>query len=151
MTAKESTQHSLGFLVINFLADKSELPASTQVTFTVCGDRFDEKWSFGLFTRGSRHHLTPARLSNIMSNMRSITVREVQHRLSAILERVQRGEQVVITRRGKVVARLVPATRQRRRRVWPDFEARMKRIFPSGIPKGKAPSELIRAMREERF
>jgi prevent-host-death family protein len=34
---------------------------------------------------------------------------EAKTKLSALLDRVERGEEVVITRRGKVVARLVPA------------------------------------------
>jgi len=35
---------------------------------------------------------------------------EAKTHLSALLERVERGEEVVITRHGKAVARLVPAT-----------------------------------------
>ena len=34
---------------------------------------------------------------------------EAKTRLSALLERVERGEEVVITRHGKAIARLVPA------------------------------------------
>ena len=34
---------------------------------------------------------------------------EAKTKLSALLDRVERGEEVVITRNGKVVARLVPA------------------------------------------
>lgn len=34
---------------------------------------------------------------------------EAKNRLSALLERVERGEEIVITRRGKPVAKLVPA------------------------------------------
>ena len=39
----------------------------------------------------------------------SVDVYEAEASLSALLERVTRGEQVVITRRGVPVARLVPA------------------------------------------
>jgi len=85
-----------------------------------------------------------------MSNMKAVTVREVQHRLASILERVGRGEQVTITRRGQVVARLVPAVRRGKVR-WPDSEARMKRIFSSGTPPGEPASVLIRRAREERL
>jgi prevent-host-death family protein len=35
---------------------------------------------------------------------------EVKNKLSAILDRVEKGEEIVITRRGKPVARLSPAT-----------------------------------------
>ena len=34
---------------------------------------------------------------------------EAKNRLSALLERVERGEEILITRRGKPVAKLVPA------------------------------------------
>jgi prevent-host-death family protein len=34
---------------------------------------------------------------------------EAKNKLSALLERVERGEEILITRRGKPIARLVPA------------------------------------------
>jgi prevent-host-death family protein len=40
--------------------------------------------------------------------MREIGAFEAKNRLSALLEQVERGEEVVITRRGKPVAKLVP-------------------------------------------
>ena len=86
-----------------------------------------------------------------MSDMKTVTVRDAQHGLSALLERVRRGEQVTITRRGQVVARLVPPAPRRKKVEWPDFAARMKRLFPAGSPPGEPPSEVIRRMREERF
>ena len=86
-----------------------------------------------------------------MSNMKNATVREVQHNLSAFLDRVERGEQVGITRRGRIVARLLPPAPKRRKAKWPDFAARMRRLFPGGHPRGEPPSEIIRRTREERF
>lgn len=41
--------------------------------------------------------------------MDSISVFDARNRLSALLDQVERGHEVVITRRGKAVARLVPA------------------------------------------
>lgn len=41
--------------------------------------------------------------------MLSVGVGEAKTHLSALLNRVRRGEEVVITRHGKAVARLVPA------------------------------------------
>ena len=47
---------------------------------------------------------------------KSVGVHEAKTHLSRLLLDVQRGEEVVITRRGKEVARLVPpAVKQRRR------------------------------------
>jgi prevent-host-death family protein len=41
--------------------------------------------------------------------MRTVTLAETKAHLSAIVEQVQGGEEVVITRRGRRVARIVPA------------------------------------------
>jgi prevent-host-death family protein len=78
-----------------------------------------------------------------MSNMKTVTVREAQHGLSALLERVRKGQELVITKRGRVVAKLVPAEARRGQLMWPDFEARMKRMFPKGSPSGKRLSEIV--------
>jgi len=40
---------------------------------------------------------------------------EAKNKLSALLVRVERGEEILITRRGKPVAKLVPASPARRR------------------------------------
>ncbi|HXJ77820.1 MAG TPA: type II toxin-antitoxin system prevent-host-death family antitoxin [Candidatus Methylomirabilis sp.] len=82
--------------------------------------------------------------------MATATVREVQHQLAAILDRVAQGEEVTVTRRGRAVARIIPAVRAKRPR-WPDFAARMKRRFPGGQLPGPPVSALIRADREERL
>ena len=41
--------------------------------------------------------------------MRSVGTFEAKTHLSALLEQVERGEEIVITRHGKAIARLVPA------------------------------------------
>ena len=41
--------------------------------------------------------------------MREVGAFEAKNRLGALLDRVERGEEIVITRRGKPVAKLVPA------------------------------------------
>ena len=41
--------------------------------------------------------------------MREIGAFEAKNRLGALLDRVEQGEEIVITRRGKPVAKLVPA------------------------------------------
>ena len=85
-------------------------------------------------------------------DMKTATVREVQHKLSRVLARVKRGEEVTITKRGKVVARLVPPViaQGSGRAEWPDFSGRMKRLFPDGPPAGKPTSEVVMELREER-
>jgi prevent-host-death family protein len=49
--------------------------------------------------------------------MREVNVHEAKTHLSRLLARVERGEEVVIARAGKPVARLVPIARARGRRV----------------------------------
>ena len=49
--------------------------------------------------------------------MKSVGAFEAKTHLSALLDRVARGEQIVITRHGKAVARLVPEAAADRARV----------------------------------
>jgi prevent-host-death family protein len=52
------------------------------------------------------------RMTNIVGhsgNMESFDVAEAKGRLSEILERVSQGEEILLTRRGKPVARVLPA------------------------------------------
>lgn len=52
--------------------------------------------------------------------MRTATIREAQHHLSELLEKLKDGEEIVITRRGKSVGKLVPMD-EHRNVVFPDF------------------------------
>jgi prevent-host-death family protein len=49
--------------------------------------------------------------------MKTVAVVEARRHLSALLERVRRGEEIVITRHGKAVARLVPVAEVSRDRL----------------------------------
>jgi prevent-host-death family protein len=42
--------------------------------------------------------------------MRQIGVVEAKNKLSSLLDEIERGEEIVVTRRGRAVAKLVPAT-----------------------------------------
>jgi prevent-host-death family protein len=44
--------------------------------------------------------------------MEQVKVAEAKAQLSALLERVERGEEILIARRGKAIARLVPEPRR---------------------------------------
>jgi antitoxin (DNA-binding transcriptional repressor) of toxin-antitoxin stability system len=85
-----------------------------------------------------------------MSHMKTATVREVQHGLSSVLSQVQKGQEFAVTKRGKVIARIVPATRSSGRLRWPDSAGRMKRLMSGAGEPGATPSELIRELRGER-
>ena len=85
----------------------------------------------------------------IMTHMRTATVREAQHNLPKILRAVHEGEVVEITRRNRVVARLVPAA-PRPARGLPDFVARARAIW-GARPGGKPTSALVLDARRERL
>lgn len=57
--------------------------------------------------------------------MKAVGIVEARRHFSALLERVRRGEKIVITRRGKAVARLVPLGALSRDRL-ADTAARLK-------------------------
>lgn len=86
----------------------------------------------------------------MMSNMKTASVRQVQHNLAALLEEVRRGREIAVTKRGRVVARIIPARSAKAAVTWPDSAARMKRLA-AGASLGTPASRLIREMREERF
>lgn len=47
-------------------------------------------------------------MSNTMLDMKSASIRAVQHGLAAIIAEVEQGEEIIITRRDRPVARLLP-------------------------------------------
>ncbi len=85
-----------------------------------------------------------------MSNMKEFNVRHVQHNLASLLEAVEQGEKVRITRRGKVVAQLGPPEPDPGQLSWPDAGSRLARLAPL-VKHGVAASTLISEDREERF
>jgi prevent-host-death family protein len=73
-----------------------------------------------------------------------VSLAEAKAHLSGLLDRVEAGEEVVITRRGKPVARLAPEGPAKRKPLpsLADFRAQMP---VSKIPAG----EFVRKMRDE--
>jgi antitoxin (DNA-binding transcriptional repressor) of toxin-antitoxin stability system len=62
--------------------------------------------------------------------MRTTNIRELKHATSTVLEWVEQGESVEITRYNKVVAVLSPPPCQSPKKiVRPDYEARLQAIF----------------------
>jgi len=66
--------------------------------------------------------------------MIAVGIRELKMRLSEYVRKAARGEEIVVTARGREVAFLVPVTRERRalKRLVEDGKARM----PLGKPRG---------------
>jgi prevent-host-death family protein len=85
-----------------------------------------------------------------MSNVKTATVREVQHGLAGVLSEVQKGQQIGVTKHGKVIARIVPVARAKGRLRWPDSALRMKQLMSGAAVTGVPPSEIVRELRGER-
>jgi prevent-host-death family protein len=79
--------------------------------------------------------------------MADVSVAEVKAHLSEVLDRVERGEEVVITRRGTPVARLSRIERPRK-----PLDLAALDSFRASMPFQEKPSvEIIREMRDERY
>jgi len=76
-------------------------------------------------------------------DMRQVTVAEAKAQLSSLLTRVESGEPVVITRRGKPIAELVP--RQAVRDLLPQLET-LRKALPHQATSGV---DTMRALRDE--
>jgi len=84
-----------------------------------------------------------------MHHMKKATVRDLRYRFSAVEDLLRDGEEIHITKRKRVIARLLPpkpAARVRR----PDFLARLKKTFGKKRMKVSG-AEIIALDREERF
>jgi prevent-host-death family protein len=80
--------------------------------------------------------------------MKKASVAEVQHNLNSVLKFVEQGEKVLLTRRNKVIAKIVPVY-DIENDDWPSFYERAEEMF--GEIKGKDPSQIIQDDREERL
>lgn len=70
--------------------------------------------------------------------MKTATVRQLRHDFGSVLDWIEEGDQVGISKRGKLVALLSPPTPAKRgvRRKRPDFAARLKRNYGDTVLSG---------------
>lgn len=73
--------------------------------------------------------------------MLKVNMKEARRRFREVLERAGRGEDVIVTCRGKSVARIVPVEEKRRR--LPKLDDFRRSIGPKGTPS-------VRLIREDR-
>lgn len=81
-----------------------------------------------------------------MLNMKSATIRQIQHNLNQILSWVEKGEEVHILRRKQLVAKIVPAVTSQAKS--PDFLSRAQKVWGTG--RGRPLSALVAEDRGER-
>ena len=84
-----------------------------------------------------------------MSNMRSHSVRHVQHHLAAVLAEVERGEEIEVLRRGRPVARIVPLSSESRPCDWSEAARRLQSAYPA-LAGGTSAARIIAEGRGER-
>jgi prevent-host-death family protein len=83
--------------------------------------------------------------------MEQVGVKELKAHASEILRRVEEGEEVEISRRGKVVARLVPTVQtsaEERAKRAEDLIALVKKI-EKRVPPGTAPVDVTQDLRRD--
>ena len=67
--------------------------------------------------------------------MTKATVRDLRYEFPSVLSRLEHGETIAITKRGKVVARLMPPlTNKKHKKTRPDFLARIREIYGKRKP-----------------
>ena len=84
-----------------------------------------------------------------MHHMKKATVRDLRYRFSAVEDLLRDGEEIHITKRKRVIARLLPPEPPVPT-AFPDFLARLKKIFSKKRMKVSG-AEIIAMDREERF
>lgn len=81
--------------------------------------------------------------------MKTASVRELQHHLKRILDVIDHGEEIIITRRNRKIAKIVPLREDSLIGEWPDFVNRSRKV--KKLVEGRSLSELIMEDREERL
>jgi antitoxin (DNA-binding transcriptional repressor) of toxin-antitoxin stability system len=61
--------------------------------------------------------------------MKTATVRDLRYHFSEVEARLRQGEEIVIRKRNRIIAKLVPMPPASRNPDYPDFAARQKEIF----------------------
>jgi len=75
--------------------------------------------------------------------MRSFSVRELQQNIKQVMDRVEHGESVQVTRRRRPVARIVPVARPTAAEPWPDLDARAREALGSRVIDPPASQQLL--------
>jgi prevent-host-death family protein len=80
--------------------------------------------------------------------MKTVGLAEAKTHLSALLDAVEAGDEVVITRRGQAVARLVPDRGFDRQSTPGDWGVRLRRLHANHPKPECSAVELVRELRE---
>jgi len=78
--------------------------------------------------------------------MKTATVRDLRYRFPEIEARLREGAEIQVTKRKRVIARLVPVKPKRQRRRAPNFMAMLKEIYGNKVLKVTG-AQLVREQR----
>ncbi len=84
-----------------------------------------------------------------MYHMKKATVRDLRYRFAAVEDLLRDGVEIQITKRKRVIARLLPPVAEAKPVAMPDFLARQKKMF--GRKKLKVSHAELLATSRERF
>ena len=76
--------------------------------------------------------------------VKTITARQIETNLSAVLRLVQAGKEVGVTKPRKPIAKLVPFRKLRRKIDWASTWAKVDAIYGGRPARGKAGSQIVR-------
>jgi len=76
--------------------------------------------------------------------MRTVAIRELQQNIRRVMELVELGETVEVTRRRRPIARLTPIRQPRQPAPWPDLDARARRVLGNRVVKPGAGEQILR-------
>jgi prevent-host-death family protein len=77
-----------------------------------------------------------------MHYMKHVSVRELQQNIKQVIDAVERGETIDVTRRRRVVARLAPVRPRLKAVKWPDLARRAETVLGKKLVE-PAPSEQV--------
>ena len=86
------------------------------------------------------------------ATVHEFSIRDIRQSFHRALKWIENGEEVLVTKHRKVVAKIIPALAEiprKKKMVWPDFEADQRAIF--GDRKPDEDSMVLWARKRERF
>ena len=79
-----------------------------------------------------------------MQYMRKVAIRELQQNIRRVMELVERGETVEVTRRRRSIARLAPIRQPQKPARWPDLDERARRALGARVVDPGAGEQVLR-------
>lgn len=76
--------------------------------------------------------------------MRKVAIRELQQNIRRVMELVEQGETVEVTRRRRPIARLTPIRQPRKPARWPDLDARARKVLGNRVVTPGAGRQILR-------